>query len=74
MFSDYHRDTSEKLTLPILAISGNEDSHAPAEDMKEWRHYTTGSFASRRVSGGHFFAFQNDPEIYQVISDYLNSL
>ena len=74
MFSNYHRDHSEKLSLPILALAGKDDTQAPPEDMKEWCHYTTGPFTFRAAGGGHFFAFQNDPEVYRMISDYLNSL
>ena len=72
MFSKYKRDyQDEKLDIPVLAMSGDDDFEAPAEDMKEWKNYTNGSFEFYSFSGGHFFAFDNCENVKNLIKEYV---
>jgi len=72
MFSKYKRDYhDEKIDIPIFAMSGDDDFEAPAEDMKEWKYYTNGSFEFCPFLGGHFFAFDNCVTVKNKVKEYI---
>ncbi|MBQ0012682.1 MAG: thioesterase [Clostridiales bacterium] len=72
MFSKYQRHYKMgTIDMPILAMCGDSDPEAPAEDVKEWQKYTTGDFTFQSFSGGHFFAFNENEAFIQYITQYL---
>lgn len=50
-------DQIDKLTVPMVCMTGLEDDEAPEEDMKEWQNYTSGNFYFKSFLGDHFFPF-----------------
>jgi medium-chain acyl-[acyl-carrier-protein] hydrolase len=48
--SDDHR-----LTCPIIAFGGTDDTHVGRDRLEGWRHHTNGGFKSQYFSGDHFF-------------------
>jgi pyochelin biosynthetic protein PchC len=42
-------------SVPILALSGQDDPAMKPEDVNKWRAYSTGPFRSRSFPGGHFY-------------------
>ena len=43
------------LSCPITCLGGLEDAEVDAQDLDDWRHYTTGPFDVHMFPGGHFF-------------------
>ena len=73
MFSKYKRHyETGTLDIPILAMCGDSDPEAPAEDVKEWRKYTTGDFTFQSFSGGHFFAFDENDAFTEYVWQYIS--
>lgn len=56
----YDKEAHQKLTIPMVVMTGTEDIESPFEDMKEWQNYTNGSFTIKEFPSGHFFPFQYD--------------
>ncbi|MEV5409710.1 alpha/beta fold hydrolase [Thermopolyspora sp. NPDC052614] len=51
----YRHRAGTLLTCPITAVIGTEDTEVDTERALGWRHTTTGTFALRRLPGGHFY-------------------
>lgn len=72
MFTKYKRQYEDgKIDIPLLALAGDNDNEAPAEDMKEWRYYTSKSFECHTLNGNHFFPFNNSEQFYDCILKYI---
>jgi medium-chain acyl-[acyl-carrier-protein] hydrolase len=83
--ADFHlletdpREDLGPIGVSIDVIAGSADPVAPPCDMAEWVRYTTRSFSSCQVEGGHFFATMR-PEMllgllrrdFQVLVSRLN--
>ncbi|SFX13218.1 thioesterase II family protein [Ruminococcus sp. XPD3002] len=64
LVSDYrlnenYRYNGEKLNIPIVAFSGDEDHTAPSGVMKRWKKVTEKSFKHYEFHGSHFFPYDN---------------
>ena len=75
MFTKYKRryDT-EKIDIPLIVLTGDGDDEAPAEDMKEWQYYTSGSFSFNEFKGNHFFAFNDNEEFLGYIKKLITTI
>ncbi|PZT73640.1 MULTISPECIES: thioesterase II family protein [unclassified Streptomyces] len=55
------------LACPVVALTGDGDAEAPAEDVAPWREATRGSFALRVLTGGHFFLDDHVPVVAETV-------
>jgi len=58
----------QPLRVPVLALAGIHDPHAPPDLMRGWADVTSGSFRLIPYPGGHFFLV---PEMRNVVRDIL---
>jgi surfactin synthase thioesterase subunit/aryl carrier-like protein len=49
-----YRPTYDTLSVPILALGGNQDPEVPVDGLEAWRLRTTASCAVHVLPGGHF--------------------
>lgn len=75
MFSKYKRVYgTEFIDIPVLALTSDDDDEAPVEDMTEWQKYTNASFNMHCFTGNHFFAFDDNPEFYSFVREYIEKI
>lgn len=43
------------VAVPMLALGGDRDPHAPCRGIEAWRRHTSGAFATYVLAGDHFF-------------------
>ncbi|GAB2810510.1 alpha/beta fold hydrolase [Streptomyces daliensis] len=65
-------EARERLDIPVIAFSGTEDQVVTHEEMRDWRHWTDGSFRIHRVPGGHFFPVTSGAAIFASITRALD--
>jgi external thioesterase TEII len=56
-----------KLNTPIVAVMG--DKEETAEDIENWRNFTTGTFKSHLLEGNHFFIHDHPAELARIITN-----
>lgn len=61
---------SEKLNIPITIINGDAETIA-SSSLEKWQDETVLPLKKYILKGGHFFIFDNFPEICRIISDNL---
>jgi medium-chain acyl-[acyl-carrier-protein] hydrolase len=66
-------ESMEELPLDcsILAVTGAEDTLAPAADVDEWRRHTRAAFDLRVLPGGHFFIQTQPPLFLELLNRFL---
>lgn len=60
--------------VALLAIAGDKDDVAPAEDVAAWASWTTTSFEMATFPGGHFFLFDRPAETAEKVAASLLAL
>jgi medium-chain acyl-[acyl-carrier-protein] hydrolase len=61
------------LPVPILAFCGEQDAHATAEEMRQWRLHTAADFVIQTMPGGHFFPSDQRAQIAGGIETRVNA-
>ncbi|MFI6099447.1 thioesterase II family protein [Lentzea sp. NPDC051213] len=56
------------LSCPVTALTGDADPKAAVAEVEQWRERTTGDFALRVFSGGHFFLSDNRSAVAGLVS------
>ncbi|SHO57793.1 thioesterase II family protein [Vibrio quintilis] len=69
----YHPD-SQRLNLPLTAISGDDDPELLPGDMSAWQEVTEGHFSWHRFSGGHFYLKPHREGVVRIIADVMNTV
>jgi medium-chain acyl-[acyl-carrier-protein] hydrolase len=64
----YVPSTIEPLPCPISAFGGVDDTRVSREAIDQWHEYTTGTFESVMLPGGHFFLRSRREQILQYIT------
>ena len=73
IFEDYqlnecYRYEGQKLDIPIVILSGNNDFGAGKDIMSEWKQCTKNSSSAYTFDGGHFFPYEESKsEVLAVI-------
>lgn len=79
MRADYHAlgtyrwRGGEPLTVPVTALTGDSDPMMTVEDADTWRAYTTGDFAAKVFPGGHFYLFDQLPQVAATVIEGLQA-
>jgi pyochelin biosynthesis protein PchC len=56
------------LSCPVTALTGDADPKASVDEVGQWRARTTGVFALKVFSGGHFFLSDNRSAVAALVS------
>jgi len=69
----YRFVSDDVLEAPIVALSGADDPHADAVEMKRWAEFTHGPFVQEIVDGGHFFLRSNPESLLHHLKEHLEA-
>lgn len=61
-----------RLTCPILALAGGDDTVATVEEVNAWGEHTTAPFELRVFPGGHFFLTAHAAAVRDLVSQRLS--
>jgi medium-chain acyl-[acyl-carrier-protein] hydrolase len=67
LIETYEYREGPKLSCPIRAFGGLEDSDALMEDLSEWRHHTSSSFSLSMMPGDHFFIAKSERQLLSIL-------
>ncbi|MFH8476669.1 thioesterase II family protein [Streptomyces sp. NPDC018000] len=62
------------LPCPVLALLGESDPVASAEEARGWAEHTSGGFELRTFSGGHFYLNDHAAAVTGAVRDHIASL
>lgn len=57
----------KKVSIPIVALYGNEDTSINPNHMVEWKNYTTNTFILKKCLGNHLFLINGCDDISDFI-------
>ncbi len=60
MHEDYRPASSRPLSCPVTVLRGLDDELVSAADARQWKSFTTGSFSSVELPGGHMYLSDDD--------------
>ncbi|MEU3555183.1 thioesterase II family protein [Streptomyces fragilis] len=55
------------LRCPVLVLAGDRDGEASVEEVRAWRHRTSGEFRLRVFAGGHFFLTEHLDAVARLV-------
>jgi medium-chain acyl-[acyl-carrier-protein] hydrolase len=61
------------LNCPITALGGQFDTEVPPDQLREWKHHTTGPFKELTFAGDHFFLRECRLSIIRAIYQELST-
>lgn len=64
----YMHPPGARVTWPITAFAGLDDTEAPPDDVGAWREETTGEFALRVLPDGHFFLHSQEGTLLRELA------
>lgn len=56
---------------PLTAIGGSDDPWVSPAELEDWRHFTTGPFATHRLPGGHFYLAPQAEALLRIVEQAL---
>ena len=56
-----------RLSVPISAFGGSEDTKVDAEELRAWGAHTSGTFVARFLLGGHFYLQTCRPRLLECV-------
>ncbi len=59
-----------KLDCPIVGFFGKEDESVTSEKIAGWADYTTASFVPHYFPGNHYFYYEKQPDIINIIKEF----
>ncbi|MEV5576774.1 alpha/beta fold hydrolase [Spirillospora sp. NPDC052269] len=68
----YRYRPGPKLDCPVVALVGEQDDSATAEDARGWADHTTAYFSSHTFPGGHFFLREDQAAVVERIFENLS--
>ncbi|WP_061289108.1 thioesterase II family protein [Herbidospora cretacea] len=69
----YEYDPGRRLTVPLVALTGDNDPKTTVDEARAWRGHTDGPFDLRVYPGGHFFLTPHAADVIDVINRFLTS-
>ncbi|MDT0612233.1 thioesterase II family protein [Streptomyces lancefieldiae] len=69
----YRAARSATVSCPVVALTGDADPKTTVEEARAWQDHTTGSFALRIFSGGHFFVSDQTEGVADVLWQHLTT-
>ncbi|MEH0626883.1 thioesterase II family protein [Streptomyces stelliscabiei] len=67
----YRPTRSHQVTCPVTASVGTTEPKAPLDDVRAWREHTRGLFTLRTYPGGHFYLFDQAPQVLTLLTETL---
>ena len=61
--------TTQRLSVPMRAFSGMEDSEVTAPELEKWREHTSAGFDARMLPGDHFFLKKNESLYLPILKE-----
>ncbi len=70
---DSHRPAARRppLDVPIIALTGRQDTSVEAESVNQWRRLTTAAFRSHALDGGHFYLVPQLDRVVELVRAHL---
>jgi len=72
LIETYKYQEGPKLSCPIRAFGGLQDTEILMDDLSEWRHHTSSSFCLSMMPGDHFFIAKSERQMLSVLSTDLD--
>ena len=63
----YHYQPGTPLRCPVAALTGDNDPKAGLDEVEAWQEHTAGRFRFRQWPGGHFYLFQYQAEVLDLL-------
>ncbi|MFE9655846.1 thioesterase II family protein [Micromonospora sp. NPDC006431] len=67
----YRPTLGAPLSVPVTAITGDDDPEAHVPEVADWRRCTTGEFQLRVLPGHHFYLIDRQAEVLDHVSEAL---
>ena len=61
--------TTQRLSVPVRAFSGMEDSEVTTPELEKWREHTSAGFDARMLPGDHFFLKKNESLYLPILKE-----
>ncbi|MGW9434104.1 thioesterase II family protein, partial [Streptomyces decoyicus] len=70
----YRSEPAAVVRCPVTVLVGDDDPKTSLDEARSWEAHTTGDFALRVFSGGHFYLADRPQEVMTVLSDHFASV
>lgn len=67
----YRYRQAERLSCPLVVLTGDTDPLVDLAEVHRWREHTTGAFELRVLPGGHFYLTDQQQAVLSAIRDRL---
>jgi surfactin synthase thioesterase subunit len=64
----YRHTPGAVLSSPVTVLTGDQDPRTSLDEAKAWAEHTTGPFALKVYSGGHFFLLDHVPAVLDLLA------
>jgi surfactin synthase thioesterase subunit len=61
-------DPPIRIAVPVSVLAGSADQMTQQDHLVRWRDYTTATCEVRDLSGGHYFLYDQAPEVAALVS------
>jgi medium-chain acyl-[acyl-carrier-protein] hydrolase len=73
LLETYTYRTEPPLACPIVALGGNDDARASAQELAAWQMHTQSWFQMRRFPGDHFYLQSERDALIRLLVDVLHA-
>jgi medium-chain acyl-[acyl-carrier-protein] hydrolase len=70
----YRHPPGARVSWPITAFAGLEDTEAPPDDVGAWQEETTAEFSLRVLPDGHFFLHSQEGPLLRAVAGLLRTV
>ena len=67
LMQSYRAVPGEKVSCPVMAVYGAEDTEVNDDTIRDWNNYTASGVTEKMLSGGHFCVTGDNLE--SILSD-----
>ncbi|WP_432127451.1 thioesterase II family protein [Streptomyces sp. bgisy082] len=71
--ASYEDTPGRPLACPVVALAGDRDTEATAEEVGAWGEHTSGAFRTHVFEGGHFFLNDHADEVAGLVRGLLSA-
>ena len=71
LISAYEYRPCDPLTCPLTVIGGRSDPWISKDQLRDWRHMSTGPFSEHMLPGGHFYLDSASNDVLRIVAQAL---